>query len=245
MSNVTIIEVDNLYKNYKEKEVLKGISFTVNKGEIFSLLGPNGAGKTTTVKILSCVLKPTKGKVRVMGYNVPSECNKIRERIGVMPQDYQGFLDLTVRENIEYFVKLYNGMKKEVDELISMLDLEEVKNQKLRYLSGGYMRRVGLASAFAGGQEILFLDEPTVGLDPKARREFWEILKSMKSKGVTIFLTTHYLDEAQKLSDRVAILYKGKLIKVSTADEIIAEFKASTLEDAYLELIKSLEESEK
>ncbi|ACR42673.1 ABC transporter ATP-binding protein [Saccharolobus islandicus] len=243
MSNV-IVEVRDLYKNYKDKEVLRGISFTVYKGEIFSLLGPNGAGKTTTVKVLSCVIKPYRGEVRVIGYRVPEECGKIREKIGVMPQDYQGFLDLTVRENIEYFVKLYNGKETQVDELISLLDLEEVKNQKLRYLSGGYMRRVGLASAFAGNQEILFLDEPTVGLDPKARREFWEIIKIMKNKGVTIFLTTHYLDEAQKLSDRVAILYGGKLIKVSTASEIMAEFKTSNLEDAYLELIKSLEDGE-
>jgi ABC-2 type transport system ATP-binding protein len=123
-----------------------------------------------------------------------------------------------------------------------MFNLEEVENQKLRYLSGGYIRRVGLASAFSGNQKIIFLDEPTVGLDPKARRDFWELLKTMKSKGITIFLTTHYLDEAEKLSDRVAVLYKGKLIKVSTSKELLNEFKAENLEDAYLELINSLDD---
>lgn len=242
MSNGIAIEVKDLHKSFKDKEVLKGISFTVNKGEIFSLLGPNGAGKTTTVKILSCILKPNKGYVRVLEYKVPEECNKIRQNIGVLPQDYQGFIDLTVRENLEYFVRLYGEDKSKVKELISMFNLEEVENQKLRYLSGGYIRRVGLASAFSGNQKIIFLDEPTVGLDPKARRDFWELLKTMKSKGITIFLTTHYLDEAERLSDRVAVLYKGKLIKVSTSKELLNEFKAENLEDAYLELINSLDD---
>ncbi|MEM0263779.1 MAG: ABC transporter ATP-binding protein [Saccharolobus sp.] len=238
-----VVEVKDLYRSFKGKEVLKGITFTVNKGEIFSLLGPNGAGKTTTVKILSCVLKPTSGYVKVIGYKLPEECNKVREKIGVMPQDYQGFMDLTVRENIEYFVRLYNADKNTTNELISMFKLEDVKDKKLRELSGGYIRRVGLASSFAGNQQILFLDEPTVGLDPKARREFWELLKTMKSNGITIFLTTHYLDEAQKLSDRIAVLYKGKIVKVSTPSKLMEEFKAENLEDAYLELINSMEDN--
>ncbi|AOL16268.1 ABC transporter ATP-binding protein [Sulfolobus sp. A20] len=242
MNNGIVIQVRDLHKSFKGKEVLKGITFNVYKGEIFSLLGPNGAGKTTTVKVLSCVLKPSEGYISVFDYKVPEDCKKVRENIGVMPQDYQGFMDLTVRENIEYFVKLYNGKENKVNELISMFKLDEVSNEKMRNLSGGYRRRVGLASAFAGNQGILFLDEPTVGLDPKARREFWELLKRIKSSGVTILLTTHYLDEAQKLADRVGILYKGNLVKISTPEQLLEEFKTQNLEDAYLELINSLEE---
>ena len=238
-----IIVIEDLWKVYKNGvEALRGISLTVKEGEVFSFLGPNGAGKTTTIKILSCILKPTKGKVVVAGYNVPKECKKVREIVSVVPQEFQGFSDLTVKENIEYFAKLY-GVR-DVEDIIESLDLKEHLNKKFRELSGGLKRRVAIACGLVGNPKIVYLDEPTVGLDPKSRRNIWEIIKSLKSKGITVFLATHYLDEAEKLADRVAVIYKGKIVKISTPSELINEFKKESLEEAYLELMKQLEGEE-
>ena len=236
-----LIEVENLWKIYKNGvEALRGISFTVDEGEIFSFLGPNGAGKTTTIKILSCVLKPTKGKVVVAGYSVPKDCEKIRNIVTVVPQDFQGFSDLTVRENIEYFAKLYS-VKNKVDEIIEKLDLKEHERKKFRELSGGLKRRVAIACGLVGNPKVVFLDEPTVGLDPKSRRNIWELIKSLKSEKITIFLATHYLDEAEKLADKVAVIYKGKIVKISSPAELMKEFQKENLEEAYLSLINQIE----
>ncbi|MCY0859717.1 MAG: ABC transporter ATP-binding protein [Sulfolobaceae archaeon] len=239
-----IIRVYNLVKDFKTVRALKGISFEVNKGEIFALLGPNGAGKTTTVKILSCVYKPTVGNVTVLDMEVPKDCKRIREKIGVMPQDYQGFMDMTVEENIEYFAKLYREHLN-IDEILEEFGLREVRNKRLRYLSGGMRRRVGLASTFVGNNELIFLDEPTLGLDPKARKEFWELIKKLKAeKGVTIFFTTHYLEEAQRYSSRVGVLINGQMVRLSSPEQLIEEFKKENLEEAYLELIGKYEGGE-
>lgn len=234
-----IISVEGLRKNFDKVEALKGISFNVERGEIFALLGPNGAGKTTTIKILSCVYKMSGGSATVLGMKIPIDCKKIRERIGVIPQEYQGFMDLTVEENLEYFAGLYRDSLS-VEEVIKYFGLEEVKKKKLRYISGGMRRRVGLASAFISKCELLFLDEPTLGLDPKARRDFWNLVKKLKEeRELTVFFTTHYLDEAEKFSTRVGILINGYLVSVSTSGELMKEFKKGNLEDAYLELLKS------
>lgn len=235
-----IIVIEDLWKVYKNKvEALRGISLRVKEGEVFSFLGPNGAGKTTTIKILSCILKPTKGKVTVAGYEVPKDCKKIREIVSVVPQEFQGFSDLTVRENIEYFAKLYKVDT--VDDVIEELGLKEHQDKKFRELSGGLKRRVAIACGIIGNPKIVYLDEPTVGLDPKSRRSIWEIVKSLKNKGITVFMATHYLDEAEKLSDRVAVIYKGKIVKLSTPGELVNEFKKENLEEAYLELMRQLE----
>ncbi|MEJ2775539.1 ABC transporter ATP-binding protein [Sulfolobus sp. SCGC AB-777_L09] len=241
---MSIIEVEDLWKIYKNGvEALRGISLKVEEGEVFSFLGPNGAGKTTTIKILSCILKPTRGKVRVAGYEVPKDCNKVRNIVSVVPQEFQGFSDLTVRENVEYFAKLYKAENK-VEEVIESLELKEHENKKFKELSGGLKRRVAIACGIIGNPKIVYLDEPTVGLDPKSRRSIWEIVKKLKEEKITVFLATHYLDEAEKLADRVAVIYKGKIIKLSTPSELINEFKKGSLEEAYLELMKEIENGE-
>jgi ABC-2 type transport system ATP-binding protein len=241
---MSIIEVEDLWKIYKNGvEALRGISLKVEEGEVFSFLGPNGAGKTTTIKILSCILKPTRGKVRVAGYEVPKDCNKVRNIVSVVPQEFQGFSDLTVRENVEYFAKLYKAENK-VEEVIESLELKEHENKKFKELSGGLKRRVAIACGIIGNPKIVYLDEPTVGLDPKSRRSIWEIVKKLKEEKITVFLATHYLDEAEKLADRVAVIYKGKIIKLSTPSELINEFKKGNLEEAYLELMKEIENGE-
>jgi ABC-2 type transport system ATP-binding protein len=241
---MSIIEVEDLWKIYKNGvEALRGISLKVEEGEVFSFLGPNGAGKTTTIKILSCILKPTRGKVRVAGYEVPKDCNKVRNIVSVVPQEFQGFSDLTVRENVEYFAKLYKAENK-VEEVIESLELKEHENKKFKELSGGLKRRVAIACGIIGNPKIVYIDEPTVGLDPKSRRSIWEIVKKLKEEKITVFLATHYLDEAEKLADRVAVIYKGKIIKLSTPSELINEFKKGSLEEAYLELMKEIENGE-
>ncbi|AGE70363.1 ABC transporter ATP-binding protein [Sulfolobus acidocaldarius] len=237
---MSIITIEDLWKVYKGGiEALRGISFNVNEGEIFTILGPNGAGKTTTVKILSCVLKPTKGKVIVLGYEVPKECKKIREMVSSVPQEFQGFADLSVRENIEYFASLYKA-KNKVEEVLELLDLKEHEKKRFRNLSGGLKRRVAIACGIVGNPKIVFLDEPTVGLDPESRRKMWDIIRALKEKKITIFLATHYLDEAEKLADRVVVIYKGKMIKETSPRELVNEFNSSSLEDAYLELMREL-----
>ncbi|MCY0850832.1 ABC transporter ATP-binding protein [Sulfuracidifex metallicus] len=235
------IDMKDVWKTYKNGiQALKGLNLQVESGEIFSLLGPNGAGKTTTVKVMSCILKYDRGNVKVLGKELPDSCGEILREVGIMPQEFQGFTDLTVRENLEYFSKLYDK-EVNIDSLIDTFELKKYENKKLRELSGGYKRRVGLASALAGDPKILFLDEPTVGLDPKARRSLWNIIKGLKEKGITVFLTTHYLDEAEKLSDTVVVIYDGKVVRRGKPGEIIDEFKKENLEDAYLELLKNLE----
>ncbi|MCI2415236.1 MAG: ABC transporter ATP-binding protein [Candidatus Aramenus sp.] len=236
------VEVRDLWKVYKNKvEALKGVTFSVNQGEVFSLLGPNGAGKSTTIKVISCVLKPTKGTVNVLGHDVPGECNTVRGLIGIMPQEFQGFSDLTVEDNVSYFASLYNR-RVDVEDVLERLDLIKYKNKKFKELSGGYKRRVAIACALAGDSKIVSLDEPTVGLDPRSRRSIWEIVKGLRESGTTVLLTTHYLDEAQMLSDRVAIIFDGKIVKTGTPEDIMREFKKESLEEAYLALMESLGE---
>ncbi|BCU66788.1 multidrug ABC transporter ATPase [Sulfolobales archaeon HS-7] len=241
MSGIT---VRNLKKIYKQNvEALKGISFTVEYGTIFSLLGPNGAGKTTTVNILSCVTRPTAGEVIVNGLEVPKRCSKIRGQIGVVPQKFVGFADLTVEENIEYFVKLYSGRNNQTEQLISLFSLEDYRRVKFRRLSGGYQRRVAIACALAGNPSIIFMDEPSVGLDPQTRRDLWNYIREVKKEGRIVFMTTHYMEEAENLSDNIAILFQGKIIAVGKPSEITTGLKKGNLEDAYLSLLDSLKSS--
>jgi ABC-2 type transport system ATP-binding protein len=218
-----VIEVEGLVKKYGKVTAVAGISFKVHQGEIFSLVGPNGAGKTTTVEILECLRLPTAGVARVLGYDVVADAQEIKKRIGVLPQDFSTFELLTVKENIELARDLHRS-KSSVENLLRELGLWEVRNRKFGELSGGMKQRVGVAMAFISEPEILFLDEPTTGLDPQARRELWEVIKKLKSKGVTVFLTTHYMEEVESLADRAGIIVEGRLFAVGEVRELIFRY---------------------
>ena len=218
--NQTAIEVNSLVKKYCNLTAVDSISFNVKKGEIFAFLGPNGAGKTTTVEILECIRKPTSGKAVVLGFDILKDEEEIKKRIGVLPQDFNTFARLTVKENIEYFAGMF-GSSVDADSLIKLVDLEDKRNEQYRKLSGGLKQRLGVAIALVNDPEILFLDEPTAGLDPKARHEVWDAILGLKQKGKTIFLTTHYMEEAEILADTVTIIHKGKIVADGTPQGLI------------------------
>ncbi len=218
-----VIEVRNLTKKYDGLTAVDRVSFDVLKGEVFSLVGPNGAGKTTTVEILECLRKPTEGSAKVFGYDVLDEEEKIKKRIGVVPQEFNTFDRLTVEENVSLIAKIY-GKKENVERSLEILGLVDDKTKQFGDLSGGMKRRVGIAMALAGDPELLFLDEPTTGLDPQARRELWGTIKGLKKTGVTVFLTTHYMEEVEELSDRASIILEGKVLSTDTIDKLISKF---------------------
>jgi ABC-2 type transport system ATP-binding protein len=218
-----VIEVNSLVKKYGNLTTVDNISFSIKKGEIFAFLGPNGAGKTTTVEILECLRTATSGSVNVLGYNTKKDDFKIKQRIGVLPQDFSAFEWLNVYENIDYFAKMY-PKHLNVNEIIETLDLEDKRNTLFKDLSGGLKQRVGVAISLVNDPEMVFLDEPTTGLDPKARRDVWDAVKELKNKGKTVFLTTHYMDEAYYLADRVCVLHKGQIIAEGTPDDLINRY---------------------
>lgn len=218
-----VIEVRNLVKKYGDVIAVNDVSFDVSHGEIFSLVGPNGAGKTTTVEILECLRSPTSGFVRILGLDIARDEAKIKKRIGVVPQEFNTFERLTVKENIEFIAQIY-GVKRDLRRDFKRLGLWEVRNKRFEALSGGMKQRVGIAMALASGPELLFLDEPTTGLDPQARRELWETIKDLKRAGTTILLTTHYMEEVEALADRAAIIIRGRLIATGAVDELVAKY---------------------
>ena len=207
-----VIEVENLMKRYGELLAVNDISFTVRKGEVFALLGANGAGKTTTVEIIETVRTPTSGRVRLLGMDVTKKKHDLVHRIGVLPQGFSSFDRITVRETIQYYSRLFCRRNTDVDGLIELADLKDKTREQFKNLSGGLKQRLGIAVALVNDPEVVFLDEPTTGLDPRARRKVWEVLLGLKNKGKTIFLTTHYMEEAEFLADRVAIVSKGKIV---------------------------------
>jgi ABC-2 type transport system ATP-binding protein len=221
-----VIGVSGLVKNYPNMPAVCGVSFRVRRGEIFALLGPNGAGKTTIVQILEFIKEPTWGFVYVLDseaiYHRTRDYAGIKEKIGTLPQGFRGFDLLTVRENIDYFAGMYEKHS-DVDILIAELGLQEKRNELFKNLSGGMKQRVGIAIALVNDPEVLFLDEPTTGLDPKARHDVWEMVKDLKARGKTVLLTTHYMDEAYHLADRVCILQRGKIIAEGTPEDLINE----------------------
>jgi ABC-2 type transport system ATP-binding protein len=222
-----VITVNKLVKRYGDFTAVDGIDFEVRKGEVFSILGPNGAGKTTTVEIIECLKTKTSGEVTILGMDVEGSVREIKKKIGVLPQDFNAFELLTVKENIDYF----GGMFKEhldADSLIKLVNLEDKRDVYFKNLSGGLKQRVGVAISMVNDPDIIFLDEPTTGLDPKARREVWEVVKGMKAKGKTVILTTHYMEEAEVLSDRVAIMNGGKFIALGSPKEIIDQYGSGT-----------------
>src|SRR2546426_3676661 len=201
---------------------VNGISFNLRKGEVFAFLGPNGAGKTTTVEILECLRNPTGGRALVLGYDVSkrSDQAEIRKRIGVLPQDFNAIDRLTVRENIDYFGAMFKRQL-DADKLIELVDLKDKRDEQFKKLSGGLKQRVGLAVSLVNDPDVVFLDEPTTGLDPRARRDVWGVVERLKGQGKTVFLTTHYLDDAGYLADTVSIIDHGKIIASGTPNELI------------------------
>ncbi|MFW5933047.1 MAG: ABC transporter ATP-binding protein [Candidatus Hadarchaeota archaeon] len=218
-----MIQVNDLTKIYDDLVAVDHVSFDVHRGEIFSLVGPNGAGKTTTVEILECLRNPTEGQAEIFGYDVVGESEEVKERIGVMPQEFNTFDRLTVRENVELVGGIY-GRSENLDEVYEDLGLSEESDKNFEELSGGMKRRVGIAMALAGNPDVLFLDEPTTGLDPRARRELWDTIKGLKDLGVTIVLTTHYMEEVEELSDRAGIILDGNLLSVDSVEDLISEY---------------------
>jgi ABC-2 type transport system ATP-binding protein len=216
------VEVSSVKKSYGNLKAVDGVSFSVAEGEIFALLGPNGAGKTTLIEILEGLRKRDEGTVKILGLDPWENGNLLHRRIGVIPQNFAFFSEATPREAVKYYAILF-GVSVNPDEILKEVLLEDSAIVRYENLSGGQRQKVGLALSLVNSPELFFLDEPTTGLDPNARRAIWEVIRGLKAKGKTIILTTHYLDEAQQLSDRVAIMDHGKIVAMGTSDEIIAQ----------------------
>jgi len=232
-----MIETKHLTKKFGDFVAVDDLNLSIEKGELFSLLGLNGAGKTTTIKMLSCLILPTSGTATILNKDLLEDSQYIKQRINVSPQETAIARNLNVQENLEMIAGIY-GISKDmiyhkVEEMITVFSLSEVRKKKARLLSGGMQRRLSIAMALITDPEILFLDEPTLGLDVIARRELWSNIKKLKEK-TTIILTTHYLEEAEALSDRVAIIQKGRIKAVGTVAEILNKTNTNKLEDAFV-----------
>jgi len=235
------IKIEGLTKRYRDVLAVDSLSLSVLEGELFSLLGVNGAGKTTTIKMLSCLTERTSGDAFLLGKSIVKDSSEVKSLIAVSPQETAVAPGLSVRENLELMCGVH-GFKKEksrekIAALISLLGLEEVERRKAGKLSGGYKRRLSIAMALISEPKILFLDEPTLGLDVIARSELWDIIRSLKGK-VTIILTTHYMEEAEALSDRVAIMKDGRLLICDTAEKIKATAGTDSFEQAFIRIVK-------
>lgn len=231
------IEITGLTKRYKERTAVNSLNLTIEQGSVFALLGVNGAGKTTTIKMLSCLTKPNEGDAKLMGRSILTDPQGVKEIINVSPQETAVAPNLSVLENLELIAGIYGFTGKTAREkagkMIGNLGLSEVEKQKAKTLSGGWQRRLSIAMALISEPKILFLDEPTLGLDVLARRELWSVIEQLKGR-ITIILTTHYLEEAQALSDRIGIMVNGTLKALGTADELIVQSGAKTFEDAFV-----------
>ena len=230
------IETRQLNKFYKNLHALKDIDLGIRENELFGLLGVNGAGKTTLIKILTCLSEQTSGEAYVHGFSVKDNPEKVKEIVDVSPQETAVAHNLTVRENLDFFASLYNTRDEAyISSVVNAFSLEEVENQRAKTLSGGWKRRLSIAIGLISKPKILFLDEPTLGLDVIARRELWKIINNMKGK-ITIILTTHYLEEAEALCDRVAVMAKGKVKATGTPAELKAIAKTDNFEDAFIKI---------
>jgi len=219
MSVMTAITVENLHRNYGSTQAVDGVSFTVEVGEVFALLGPNGAGKTTTVEIMEGYRRRTSGTVRVLGFDPETGGRPYRERIGIVLQDAGFEQDFTVQELVRLFRSLY-PRRLDSDAVIDLVGLTDKHDAKVKTLSGGQRRRLDLALGLVGDPDVLFLDEPTTGFDPAARRRAWELIESLRALGKTVLLTTHYMEEAEHVADRVGVMVSGRLVTVGTPAEI-------------------------
>lgn len=239
------IRIESLTKQYKDVTAVDNLTLTVRKGELLSLLGVNGAGKTTTIKMLSCLTKPTDGDAFLGGHSVVTDSAAVKSIIGVSPQETAIAPGLSVKENLALICGIYGFSKEKRDakmtELTAVLGLETVLNKKAGKLSGGWQRRLSIAMALISEPQILFLDEPTLGLDVLARSDLWDIIRSLKGE-VTIVLTTHYMEEAEALSDRVAIMKDGKLLLCDTAERIKETAGTDSFEQAFIRIVKGVSE---
>ena len=238
--NRIMIEIKNLNKHFGDIKAVHNLSFKIKTGEIFGLLGPNGAGKTTTINMLNGLLKPTSGDINVAGYDLRKDLKKIKDLIGVCPQHAAIYKFLTGRENIELFGKLHGVNKEDLRErtniLLKAVDFIENSKRKTKGYSGGMLRQVNMLMALINNPDIIFLDEPTVGMDPRARRKTWEFIGSLKEENKTIILTTHYIEEAEALSDHVAIIDYGELIAFGTPKELLKKYSSKDLEEVFLKI---------
>ena len=238
------IEICNLTKRYKNTVAVNDLTLTINSGELFALLGVNGAGKTTTIKMLSCVLTPTSGDAVLLGDSIVSKPYSVKGKINISPQETAVARNLSVSENLKMMVGIYGNDKKiaheKTDEMMRLFGLTEVAKNKAKTLSGGMQRRLSIAMALISDPKILFLDEPTLGLDVLARRELWTVIRKLKEK-TTIILTTHYMEEAESLSDRIGIMSKGELKAIGTATELMTQTNAKSFEDAFVTLAAETE----
>jgi ABC-2 type transport system ATP-binding protein len=214
------IEVSLLKKSYGELKAVDGVSFYVNQGQVFALLGPNGAGKTTTIEILEGLRKRDEGDVKILGLDPWKNGYVLHRKMGIIPQDFTFFEKANPKEAVKYYAQLF-GVSVNASEILKEVMLDDSENVLYENLSGGQRQKLGLALSLVNSPELFFLDEPTTGLDPTARRTIWEVIRAMKNKGKTIILTTHYLDEAEQLSDTVAIMNQGRIVAMGTPDEII------------------------
>ena len=234
------IKVQDLEKRFGETTALAGLTLQVAQGELFGLLGPNGAGKSTTINILCGLLEPTAGSAAVGGHALPGEARAVKEIIGVCPQEFSIFPYLTGRENVLLFGDLAGVpkrvLKARADELLNRMGLDGEADRRVHGYSGGMKRRISVATALIGDPEIAFLDEPTTGLDPQSRRAVWDFILSLKERRRTVVLTTHYMEEAEALCDRVAIIDHGSLIALGTPAELKAQNGAKDLEEVFLKL---------
>ena len=238
---MTAIKTENLTKRYGSLTAVDGLNLSIREGELFSLLGVNGAGKTTTIKMLTCLSAPTSGDGYIIGNSITRDAQKVKSLIAVSPQETAVAKALTVRENLELICGLYgfDRAKREnrIDELVRLMNLKSVLERKAGKLSGGWQRRLSIAMALISQPRVLFLDEPTLGLDVIARSELWDIIRALKGK-VTIILTTHYMEEAEALSDRIGIMRDGRLLVCDTAQNIRQQAGSDSFEQAFVRIVR-------
>ena len=240
-NNMQAIKTNELVKQYKDLTAVNKLNLEIQQGELFSLLGVNGAGKTTTIKMLTCLTKPTDGDALVGGYSITKDAEQVKRLIGVSPQETAVAPNLSVKENLELICGIHGFSKEKkaakIQELSQQFDLQSVLGRKAGKLSGGWQRRVSIAMALISEPQILFLDEPTLGLDVIARHDLWELIRALKGK-ITIILTTHYMEEAEELSNRIGIMKSGRLLAVGTAEELKQKAGAKDFETAFVSIVK-------
>jgi ABC-2 type transport system ATP-binding protein len=222
-----IVEAKGLVKRYGELEAVRGLSFAIRQGEIFGFLGPNGAGKTTTISMLACLLEPSEGTAIVAGHDVVKASSEVKRRIGLVPQDLALYPTLSARDNLDYFGRIYGlrgrALRQRVDEVLEMVNLTQRAKAAVKTYSGGMKRRLNIAAGLLHRPELLFLDEPTVGVDPQSRNAIFEHVERLRDEGMTVLYTTHYMEEAERLCDRVAIVDEGRIVALDTPRKLIAD----------------------